>query len=161
MTRQRVFYGWWVTIAFAVMVFLSTGVRFSVGPFLKPIVTDLGTDHATYSLIVSRSLFLYWAFTCGFSMSLLSAHGVLMLTEHGCHAMLASSAIGVLAASRFAGTMVRGAIADRFGRRPVLAGLYGTRALLFLAMFLVHDSPPWRSSSSPPSGARACPAASP
>ena len=62
MARQRVFYGWWVTIAFAVMVFLSTGVRFAVGPFLKPIVTDLGTDRATYSLIVSLSLFLYGVF---------------------------------------------------------------------------------------------------
>ncbi len=62
MTRQRVFCGWWVTIAFAVMVFLSTGVRFAVGPFLKPIVTDLGTDRATYSLIVSLSLVLYGAF---------------------------------------------------------------------------------------------------
>ena len=62
MARQRVFYGWWVTIAFAVMVFLSTGVRFSVGPFLKPIVTDLETDRATYSLIVSLSLFLYGVF---------------------------------------------------------------------------------------------------
>ena len=62
MTRGRVFYGWWVTIAFAVMVFLSSGVRFSVGPFLKPIVADLGTDRATYSLIVSLSLFLYGVF---------------------------------------------------------------------------------------------------
>jgi MFS family permease len=315
MARPRVFYGWWVTIAFAVMVFLSTGVRFAVGPFLKPIVTDLGTDRATYSLIVSLSLFLYGVFmpfvgrlverwgarpvavvgilvfaaslagtglvtqlwqltlvygilvalglsatghvvgsavvsrwfirrratalsllgaasmagmsllvpvamwlilavgwratyaiiglgaavillplalwvvrespesmglapdglsaetassdaataertavrdavrttpfwqlcggmyTCGFSMSLLSAHGVPMLTDHGYHAMLASSALGVLGASSFAGAMLLGAIADRFGRRPVLGWLYGTRALLFLAMFLVHDSP--------------------
>jgi MFS family permease len=315
MTRGRVFYGWWVTIAFAVMVFLSTGVRFSVGPFLKPMVADLGTDRATYSLIVSLSLFLYgvfmpfvgrmverwgarpvavlgtlvfsvslaatglvtqlwqlalvygvlvalglsatghvvgsavvsrwftkrratalsllgaasmagmsllvpvamwliltvgwratygiiglgaaivllplalWVvrespesmglapdgldagsttrhavttertavsdavrtapfwqlcgglFTCGFSMSLLSAHGVPMLTDHGYHAMLASSAIGILGTSSFVGAMILGTIADRFGRRPVLAWLYGTRALLFVAMFLVHDSP--------------------
>jgi MFS family permease len=314
MARQSLFYGWWVTIAFAVMVFLSTGVRFSVGPFLKPIVADLGTDRATYSLVVSLSLFLYgvfmpfvgrlvdrwgarpvavlgilvfaaslgstglvtqlwqlalvygvlvalglsatghvvgsavvsrwfirrratalsvlgaasmagmsllvpvamwliltvgwraaygiiglgaaivllplalWVvrespesmglapdglaaepttrdaasertavsdairttpfwqlcggmFTCGFSMSLLSAHGVPMLTDHGYHAMLASSAIGVLGASSFAGAMILGTIADQFGRRPVLAWLYGTRTLLFAAMFLVHDSP--------------------
>ena len=58
MTGQRVFYGWWVTVAFAIMVFPSTGVRFSVGPLLKSIVTDLGTDRATCSLIVSLSLFL-------------------------------------------------------------------------------------------------------
>ena len=315
MVRGRVFYGWWVTIAFAVMVFLSTGVRFSVGPFLKPIVADLGTDRATYSLIVSLSLFLYglfmpfvgrlverWGarpvavlgilvfagalsgtglvtrlwqltlvygvlvalglsatghvvgsavvsrwfvrrrasalsllgaasmagmsllvpmtmwliltvgwrsaygliglgtgvvllplalwivrespesmglapdgldaspatrdaqaiertpvsdalatgpfwqlcggmFTCGFSMSLLSAHGVPMLTDHGYRPMLASSAIGVLGASSFAGAMILGTIADRFGARPVLAWLYGTRTLLFAALFVVHDSP--------------------
>jgi MFS family permease len=291
MARGRVFYGWWVTIAFAVMVLLSTGVRFSVGPFLKPMVADLGTNRASYSLVVSLSLLLYGVFmpfvgqlverwgarpvavsgivvfaaslagtglvtnlwqltivygvlvalglsatghvvgsavvsrwfirrratalsvlgaasmagmsllvplamwlillmgwratyaliglgsavillplalwvvrespesmglapdglpadsarpalaaleqtpvieavrtlpfwqlcggmyTCGFSMSLLSAHGVPMLTDHGYHAMLASSALGVLGASSFGG------------------------ALLFLAMFLVHDNP--------------------
>ena len=315
MARGRVFYGWWVTIAFAVMVFLSTGVRFSVGPFLKPIVADFGTDRATYSFVVAVSLFLYgvfmpfvgkaverwgarpvatlgtvivgaslaatglvtrlwqlglvygvllslglsatghvvgsaviarwftrcratalsvlgaasmagmsllvpvsmwlvltvgwraaygllgltaivvllplslwvvrespesmgltpdgaaaepsgsradapertamgdamraWPFwqlcggmyTCGFSMSLLSAHGVPMLTDHGYHPMLASWAMGILGASSFAGAMGLGALADRIGRRPVLAWLYGTRAILFAAMFLVHDSP--------------------
>jgi MFS family permease len=315
MTRGRIFYGWWVTIAFAIMVFLSTGVRFSVGPFLKPIVADLGTDRGTFSLVVSLSLFLYgvfmpfvgrlverwgarpvaivgtlvfatslagtglvtrmwqltlvygilvalglsatghvigsavisrwfvrrratalsllgaasmagmsllvpvamwliltvgwrWAYgiiglsgglillplalwvvhespeamglapdglprasasvdvtgvertavldavrtvpfwqlcggmyTCGFSMSLLSAHGVPMLTDHGYHAMLASSAVGLLGLSSFAGSMALGAIADRAGARPVLAWLYGTRTLLFAALFLVRDRP--------------------
>ena len=315
MARGRIFYGWWVTIAFAIMVFLSTGVRFSVGPFLKPIVADLGTDRGTFSLVVSLSLFLYgvfmpfvgrlverwgarpiaiigtlvfaaslagtglvtrmwqltlvygilvalglsatghvigsavisrwftrrratalsllgaasmagmsllvpvamwliltvgwrWAYgiiglgsaiillplalwvvrespetmglvpdglpsasqtpsvaivertavidaartapfwqlcggmyTCGFSMSLLSAHGVPMLTDHGYHAMLASSAVGLLGLSSFAGSMALGAIADRFGARPVLAWLYGTRTLLFAALFFVRDSP--------------------
>ena len=315
MARERIFYGWWVTIAFAIMVFLSTGVRFSVGPFLKPIVADLGTDRGTFSLVVSLSLFLYGVFmpfvgrlverwgarpvailgtlvfatslagtglvtrmwqltlvygvlvalglsatghvigsavisrwfmrrratalsllgaasmagmsllvpvamwliltlgwrwtygiiglsgavillplalwvvrespeamglvpdggppaletagapaadrtavldavrtapfwqlcggmyTCGFSMSLLSAHGVPMLTDHGYHAMLASSAVGLLGLSSFAGSMALGAIADRVGARPVLAWLYGTRTLLFAALFLARDSP--------------------
>jgi len=312
----RVFYGWWVAAAFAVMVFLSTGVRFTIGPFLKPLVADLGLDRASFSLVVSLSLFLYGAFmpfvgrlvdrwgarpvmvagtlvlagsvaatglatrlwhlhltygilvalglaatghvvasailarwftrrratalsviggasmagmsllvpvamwlilaigwratyglfglalfltlmplalwvvretpesmgltpdglppepasaghapverteigtavqtlsfwqlsgglfTCGFSMSLLSAHGVPMLTDHGYPDMVASWAIGVLGASSVAGSVLLGAIADRFGRRPVLAWLYGTRALLFAGLFLVHDSPP-------------------
>jgi MFS family permease len=323
MAQGRVFYGWWVTIAFAVMVFLSTGVRFSVGPFLKPMVADLQTDRASFSLVVALSLLLYgvfmpfvgrlverWGarpvavlgtlvfavslagtglvtrlwqlalvygvlvalglsatghvvgsavvsrwftrrratalsllgaasmagmsllvpaamwliltvgwraayaliglvsavvllplslfvvrespesmgltpdgltttaggaevvpehtplgdalrtvpfwqlsgglFTCGFSMSLLSAHGVPMLTDHGYHPMLASGAMGVLGAFSFAGAMALGAIADRAGRRPVLAWLYGTRALLF----------PRHSSSWPPSAGPACPAAS-
>ena len=80
-------------------------------------------------------------FTCGFSMSLLSAHGVPMLTDHGYHGMLASSAVGLLGLSSFAGSMALGAVADRFGPRPVLAWLYGTRTLLFAALFLVHGSP--------------------
>lgn len=42
MATSRVFYGWWVTLGFAVMVFISTGIRFVVGPFLKPMVADLG-----------------------------------------------------------------------------------------------------------------------
>ncbi|PYM65059.1 MAG: hypothetical protein DMD79_05345 [Candidatus Rokuibacteriota bacterium] len=311
----RGFSGWWVAGAFAVMVFLSTGVRFAVGPFLKPMVADLGLDRASYSLVVALSLLLYgvfmpllgglaerlgarvvtvggilvfalsvsatglvrhlwqfalvygvfvalglaatghvlgsavvsrwftrrratalsllgaasmagmsllvpvamglilavgwraayavlglgalvillpiglWVvrespeamgllpdglpvhagtgtsasvertdvreavralpfwqlsgalFTCGFSMSLLSAHGVPMLTDHGYPPMLASGALGVLGASSFGFAMLLGAIADRFGRRPVLAWLYGTRALLFAAMFLVHQGP--------------------
>lgn len=62
MARGSLFYGWWVTIAFAVMVFLSSGVRFSVGPFLKPNVADLGTHRAAYSLVVSLRLFLYGVF---------------------------------------------------------------------------------------------------
>jgi MFS family permease len=315
MRVTRPFFGWWVTLAFAVMVFLSTGVRFAVGPFLKPIVADLGIDRASFSLVVSLSLFLYGAFmplvgalvdrwgarpvmaagtvvlaaaisgtalvtslwqyallygvaaalglaatghvvasavvsrwftrrratalsviggasmagmsvlvpiamgliltigwratygvfglfifvvvmplalwvvrespeamglapdgdaadpgaarstalertdvgdaartrpfwqlcggmyTCGFSMSLLAAHGVPMLTDHGYPPMLASWALGVLGGASMGGAMLLGVIADRLGARPVLAWLYGTRALLFTALFLIHDRP--------------------
>jgi MFS family permease len=34
-----------------------------------------------------------------------------------------------------------GALSDRLGRRPVLAWLYGARALLFAGVFLVRDAP--------------------
>jgi MFS family permease len=314
MKPTRLFYGWWVTLALSVAVFLSTGIRFAVGPFLKPIVADLGIDRASFSLVIAVSLLVYGAFmplvgrladrlgarlvtvtgtvllaaavagtgqvtrlwqlylvygvlvalglaatghvvasavisrwfirrratalsmvggasmagmsllvpvamglilsigwratygvmavailvvivplvlwvvrespesmgltpdgapaasrargpdaeqtpvgvavqtlpfwqlcggmyTCGFSMSLLAAHGVPMLTDHGYHAMTASWALGVLGASSFAGAMLLGVIADRLGSRPVLAWLYATRALLFAALFLVHDRP--------------------
>ncbi len=36
--------------------------------------------------------------------------------------------------------MVLGLVGDRFGRRPVLAWLYGSRMLLFAGLFLVQDS---------------------
>ena len=32
--ESRIFYGWWVAAAFSLIIFLSTGVRFAVGPFL-------------------------------------------------------------------------------------------------------------------------------
>src|SRR5438132_6966361 len=50
-------------------------------------------------------------FTCGFSMSLLSSHGVPMLTDHGYTPMFASWAIGVLGASAIGGTLLLGLVA--------------------------------------------------
>ena len=309
----RVFYGWWIAATFAAVVFLSSGLRFSVGPFLKPMVADLGLDRASFSLVISVELFLYgmlnpfvgrlverlgarpitvagalilgvsvaasglatelwhlfviqgfgialglsatgpvvgaavisrwfvrrratalstigsasmagmsllvpvvtwliltigwrgaygvlgalviavlvplalWVvrdspeamglapdgaapeaapppreertplnaalqtmpfwqlggalFGCGFSMSLVASHGVPMLTDHGYHPMLASWALAVLGASSMAGAMALGVAGDRFGRRPVLAWLYGSRLVLFAGLFLVRDSP--------------------
>src|SRR5262247_452373 len=62
MTTPRVFYGWWVVLAFSFMTFTSTGVRHAVGPFLKPVVADLGLDRASFSAVVALSLFLYGVF---------------------------------------------------------------------------------------------------
>jgi MFS family permease len=81
-------------------------------------------------------------FNCGFSMSLLSAHGVPMLTDHGFHAMTASSAIGFLGMTSIAGGMTLGLISDRWGRKPVLASVYLLRAMAFASLFLVRD-PAW------------------
>jgi MFS family permease len=309
-----VFYGWWVVAAFSVMTLTSTGLRHAVGPFLKPMVADLGLDRASFSIVIAISLFLYgvfgpvagmaldrfgvriaassgivllalslaltsmvrgfwefalvygvllplglavtgpviasgvvarwfnkrrgtalsvlgsasmtgmsllvplltwlilqtgwratytivagavvvmilplclWVirespesmglapdggkpeptaagagstrvgameamqtvafwqlsgsfFTCGFSMSLLSAHGVPMLTDHGYTPMFASWTFGVLGASSMAFTVMLGALSDRFGRRPVLSAIYGGRVLIFAGLFLIRDNP--------------------
>src|SRR5262249_32895836 len=80
-------------------------------------------------------------FTCGFSMALLSAHGVPMLTDHGYTPMFASWALGVLGGSSIGFTVVLGALSDRFGRRPVLASIYARRGLIFAGFFLVRDNP--------------------
>lgn len=56
------FYGWWVALALCLMVFLSTGIRFTAGPFLKAVVADPELDRGSFSLVVSLSLFLYGAF---------------------------------------------------------------------------------------------------
>jgi MFS family permease len=312
MRTRGIFYGWWVVAAFSVMTFTSTGIRHAVGPFLKPIVADLGIDRASFSLVIALSLFLYgvfmplaglaldrfsvrvvssvgavllvislvltatvhtlWQFaavygvlvpiglagtgpviasgvvarwfnkrrgtalsvlgsasmtgmsllvpgvtwmiltigwrttymviglgvlalmlplcllvvrdspesmglhadgaapkvgpaaaervrageamqtlafwqlagsffTCGFSMSLLSAHGLPMLTDHGYTPMFASWALGVLGGSSIGFTVMLGALSDRFGRRPVLASIYAGRVLIFAGFFLIRDNP--------------------
>jgi len=314
MTNRSIFYGWWVVAAFSVMTFASTGIRHAVGPFLKPIVGDLGLDRASFSAVVALSLFLYgvfmpiagmaldrfsvrlvtsvgtvvlvislvltamvrnlwefaavygvlvplglagtgpviasgvvarwfskrrgtalsvlgsasmtgmsllvpavtwliltfgwrtthvlmagvilalvmplclWVvrdspesvgltadgaalkagasttlvervtagealqtlafwqlagsfFTCGFSMSLLSAHGIPMLTDHGYSPMFASWALGVLGGSSSGFTVMLGALSDRLGRRPVLAAIYAGRVFIFAGFFLIRDHP--------------------
>src|SRR5256712_937227 len=314
MTNRSIFYGWWVVAAFSVMTFMAAGVRHGVGPFLKPIVADLGLDRASFSAVIALSLFLYgvfmplagmaldrfsvravtsvgtvllvlslvltamvrnfwefaavygvlvplglagpgpviasgvvarrfskrrgtalsvlgsasmtgmsllvpavtwlilttgwrttyvliaggvlvlllplcpWVvrdspesvrlmadcaavkagasappvervtagealqtlafwqlagsfFTCGFSMSLLSAHGMPMLTDHGYSPMFASWGLGVLGGSSIGFTVMLGALSDRFGRRPVLAAIYAGRILIFAGFFLIRDNP--------------------
>ena len=314
MTNRSLFYGWWIVAAFSVTTFMSTGVRHAVGPFLKPIVADLGIDRASFSIVIALSLFLYgvfmplagmaldrfsvrvvtsagtillvlslvltamvrnfwefaavygvlvplglagtgpviasgvvarwfnkrrgtalsvlgsasmtgmsllvpaitwliisrgwrmtyvvigavilvvvmplclWVFrdspesiglmadgapgkpgattgpiervtarealqtlafwqlacsffTCGFSMSLLSAHGIPMLTDHGYSPMFASWTMGVLGGSSIGFTVMLGALSDRFGRRPVLATIYAGRVLIFMGFFLIRDNP--------------------
>src|SRR5262245_50204926 len=314
MRDRAIFYGWWVVAAFSVSSFVSTGVRHAVGPFLKPIVADLGLDRASFSAVIALSLLLYgvfmplagmalnrfsvrmvtsvrtllliasllltavvrnvwefaavygvlvplglagtgpviasgvvarwfnkrrgtalsvlgsasmtgmsllvpavtwlilttgwrmtyvviagivlvlvmplclWVlrdspesigltpdggalkpatgpapvervstgeavqtlafwqlagsfFTCGFSMSLLSAHGIPMLTDHGYTPMFASWAMGVLGGSAIGFTVMLGALSDRFGRRPVLATIYAGRVLIFAGFFLIRDNP--------------------
>jgi len=314
MTDRSIFYGWWVVAAFCVSTFISTGIRHAVGPFLKPIVADLGLDRASFSAVIAVSLLLYgvfmplagmaldrfsvrvvtsvgtlllvlslvltalvrnvwefaavygvlvplglagtgpviasgvvarwfsrrrgtalsvlgsasmtgmsllvpavtwliittgwratylviaggvlllvlplclWVlrdspesiglaadgaavkpgalptsiervapgeaiqtlafwqlagsfFTCGFSMSLLSAHGIPMLTDHGYSPMFASWALGVLGGSSIGFTVMLGALGDRFGRRPVLATIYAGRILIFGGLFLIRDNP--------------------
>ncbi|MBI2217607.1 MAG: MFS transporter [Candidatus Rokubacteria bacterium] len=314
MSTSRVFFGWWVALSFSAMVFLSTGIRFTVGPFLKPMVADLGLDRASFSLVVSVGLFLYGAVmpavgrladqlgarpvvvagaivlagsvaanalvqhywqlwivyglgmalglamtghvvasavitrwftrrratalsllgaasmagmsllvpismwlimrigwrltyvvlaaaalvvilplalwvmrdapesmglapdgapvattrapagdermtaaaamqtrpfwhialalsTCGFSMSLLSAHGVPMLTDHGYHPMVASWAFALLGGTNVVFALILGTVADRIGARPVLVGIYGGRAIAVALLFVIRDQP--------------------
>ncbi len=80
-------------------------------------------------------------FTCGFSMSLLSAHGVPMLTDHGYTPLFASWTFGVLGGTSILFTFLLGPASDRLGRRPVLAGIYAGRALVFAGLFLIRDNP--------------------
>jgi predicted MFS family arabinose efflux permease len=79
--------------------------------------------------------------TCGFSMSLLSSHGVPMLTDHGYAPLFASWALGVLGGASILFTLLLGPASDRYGPRPVLAAIYAGRAVTFAGFFLIRDNP--------------------
>jgi MFS family permease len=79
-------------------------------------------------------------FACGFSMNLLSTHGVPMLVDHGFSYMEASSALGVLGLVGIAGSVGLGVASDYMGRKSMLALIYLVRALGFL--LLVSASTP-------------------
>ncbi len=64
-----------------------------------------------------------------------------MLTDHGDTPMLASWAMGVLGASSGVFTLLLGALGDRVGCRPVLAWIYGGRALVILGLFMIRQTP--------------------
>jgi MFS family permease len=114
------------------------------GPGRPGAAPDVAGERTEMSVAVQTLPFWQIAaslFCCGFSMSLLSAHGVPMLTDHGYSAMTASWALGLAGGSSMAFSVVIGDLADRYGRRPMMAWLYFTRALIFLGLFTVRDSP--------------------
>ena len=72
------------------------------GVRLKPGATAPPVERVTAGEALQTLAFWQLAgsfFTCGFSMSLLSAHGIPMLTDHGYTPMFASWALGVLGGS--------------------------------------------------------------
>ncbi|MBO8140596.1 MAG: MFS transporter [Firmicutes bacterium] len=73
-------------------------------------------------------------FACGFSMNLMSTHGVPMLEHHGFPTMTASLGIGLLGLVSVGGTLSLGALSDRLGRPAFLALIYFVRALGFVAL---------------------------
>jgi MFS family permease len=112
-------------------------VRAASAPPLTVTRTPIGTAATTVAFWQLCGSFM----TCGFSMSLLSSHGVPMLTDHGYTPLFASWTFGVLGGGSIFFTLLLGPASDRFGRRPVLASIYGGRALVFGALFLVREQP--------------------
>src|SRR5438067_1049850 len=89
MRDRSIFYGWWVVAAFCVSTFISTGIRHAVGPFLKPIVTDLHLDRASFSLVIALSLLLYGVFM-PFAGMLLDRFSVRLVASVGTLVLVAS-----------------------------------------------------------------------
>src|SRR5881296_3965911 len=120
--------GWRITY-----VVIATGVVFLVLPLCLFVVRDSpesmgllpdggtarpGTVAAPVERVTASEALqtlAFWQlagsfFTCGFSMSLLSAHGIPMLTDHGYTPMFASWTFGVLGGSSMGCTVMLGAL---------------------------------------------------
>src|SRR5436309_6326504 len=110
----------------------------------KPVLGAVAAERVSAGEALQSRAFWQLAgsfFTCGFSMSLLSAHGIPMLTDHGYTPMFASWVFGVLGGSSIGCTIMLGALSDRFGRRPVLSAIYAGRVFIFAGFFLIRDNP--------------------
>lgn len=76
-------------------------------------------------------------FACGFSMNLLGSHGVPMLNDHGFSSNTSAAAVGMIGLVAIPGTLILGSIADRMPRQWLLALIYLTRGIGFIAIVLV------------------------
>src|SRR6266851_4774057 len=120
---SRIVYGWWVALALSIIVFLSAGIRFTIGPFLKPVSGDLGLDRGSFSLVIALSLLLYGAF-----MPLVGR----LVDRMGSRVVCSAGAV-VIAASSL-GTWLGGFLFDVTGSYGAAFGVAG--ALLLIAAIL-------------------------
>ncbi|HEX3245313.1 MAG TPA: MFS transporter [Chloroflexota bacterium] len=80
-------------------------------------------------------------FVCGFTMSFANTHFIPFASDMGMDDMAAAQALGLVGAFSIVGGLSAGAVADRFGRKNVLALVYFIRGFSFLVLFQAHDLP--------------------
>ena len=74
---------------------------------------------------------------CGITTNLISAHYVPYAVEQGFSPSVAATAFGVLSAMNLLGVLSIGFLGDRFGRKNLLAVVYGVRGLGFAILLLL------------------------
>lgn len=57
--RGRWYFGWNIVAVCAVLTLLTVGTRLGIGPFVKPILNDLGMDRTALSVIIAISMLVY------------------------------------------------------------------------------------------------------
>lgn len=56
---KQLYFGWYIVIAASIIVLLTTGMRMGIGPFVNPIMDDLGLSRTELSLIISAGMIVY------------------------------------------------------------------------------------------------------
>jgi MFS family permease len=57
--NERLYFGWYIVIFAGIIVLLTTGLRMGIGPFVNPIMNDLGLSRTEFSLIISIGMIAY------------------------------------------------------------------------------------------------------
>lgn len=80
-------------------------------------------------------------FVCGFTMSFANTHFIPFASDMGMDDMAAAQALGLVGAFSIIGGLTAGALADKVGRKNMLALVYFIRGFSFLVLFQAHDLP--------------------
>jgi MFS family permease len=56
---RGLYFGWYIVFAASLITLLTTGFRLGIGPFVMPIMEDLGITRTDFSMIVSISMLVY------------------------------------------------------------------------------------------------------
>jgi MFS family permease len=80
-------------------------------------------------------------FVCGFTTAILTAHFVPYAIDRGFAPATAAAAFALMSGLNVAGVIAAGALADRVGRKNLLAGVYAARGGAYAMLVLAPD--PW------------------
>ncbi|MCC7104278.1 MAG: MFS transporter [Chloroflexi bacterium] len=80
-------------------------------------------------------------FVCGFTMSFAQVHFVPFAMEMGFESMVAASTLGLVGLFSIGGSLATGSLADRLGRKNILAVVYLLRGSSFLILMHAHHNP--------------------
>src|SRR3954467_4877579 len=89
----------------------------------------------------------YWVlaapfFVCGLTTTgFVDTHLIPLAQDRGIPSATAGPAVALLAAANVTGILASGPLADRVDNRLLLAGLYGTRGVSFIALYLLAGGP--------------------
>jgi MFS family permease len=96
------------------------------------------------ALLRSRAFWVLGApfFVCGLTTTgLVDTHLIPLAQDRGIGSATTGLAVALLAAANVTGILASGPLADRIDNRLLLAGLYGTRGLSFVALYFLTGGP--------------------
>ncbi|RKQ32716.1 MFS transporter [Oceanobacillus halophilus] len=57
--KKRIYYGWYIVFSASIITLLTMGMRMGIGPFVNPVMTDLGMSRTDLSIIIAFGMIVY------------------------------------------------------------------------------------------------------